>query len=117
MRNNNVFLHLLSFCISLGCTTSVFADTTPKEANNQVEHQSIPQVYQERGQETQVRGKVIDENGLPLMGVHVQTLGDVRSGVITDADGKFSLSLPADKTKRVVELSFIGMATERVIVD
>ena len=117
MRNNNVFLHLLSFCISLGCTTSVFADTTPKEANNQVEHQSIPQVYQERGQETQVKGKVIDENGLPLMGVHVQTLGDIRSGVITDADGKFSLSLPADKTKRVVELSFIGMATERVIVD
>lgn len=64
-----------------------------------------------------VEGKVIDQNGLPLMGVHVQTVGDVRSGVITDMEGKFSILLPADKQKRVLELSFIGMVTERVIVN
>lgn len=72
--------------------------------------------YQEKSGKIRVSGKVIDDKGMPMVGVHVQTVGDVRSGVITDMDGKFSMSLPADNQKRVVELSFIGMVTERIII-
>ena len=59
----------------------------------------------------EVRGKVVDENKLPIPGVSVR-LGGTSMGTATDVDGKFKLFVPADTATLVV--SFIGMKTVRV---
>ena len=59
----------------------------------------------------EVRGKVVDENKLPIPGVSVR-LGGTSLGTATDVDGKFKLLVPADTATLVV--SFIGMKTEVV---
>ena len=59
----------------------------------------------------EVRGKVVDENKLPIPGVSVR-LGGTSMGTATDVDGKFKLLVPADTATLVV--SFIGMKTEVV---
>ena len=59
----------------------------------------------------EVRGKVVDENKLPIPGVSVR-LGGTSMGTATDVDGKFKLFVPADTATLVV--SFIGMKTEVV---
>lgn len=69
-------------------------------------------VKEEKHSKTVVEGKVTDEAGVPLVGVHVQITGDVRKGVITDVDGKYSLDLPADKKNRTIDFSFVGMHSE-----
>ena len=61
----------------------------------------------------EVRGKVVDENKLPIPGVSVR-LGGTSMGTATDVDGKFKLFVPADTATLVV--SFIGMKTEVVKV-
>lgn len=64
---------------------------------------------QEKKKYTKVEGKITDESGYPLAGVHVQTFGDFRSGRISDINGEFSLQMPADNKKRTIEFTFIGM--------
>ena len=59
----------------------------------------------------EVRGKVVDENKLPIPGVSVR-LGGTSLGTATDVDGNFKLFVPADTATLVV--SFIGMKTEVV---
>ncbi len=53
-----------------------------------------------------VTGVVTDEAQKPLSGVTVQVKGTT-TGTFTDADGKFSLSVPADA--KVLSFSFVGM--------
>ena len=59
-----------------------------------------------------VKGKVVDENGESLPGANVQEKGTT-NGVITDADGKFSISVPSDATLIV---SFVGYLSEELTV-
>ena len=66
-----------------------------------------------RVENREVRGKVVDENKLPIPGVSVR-LGGTSMGTATDVDGKFKLFVPADTATLVV--SFIGMKTEVVKV-
>ncbi len=56
-----------------------------------------------------ITGKVADANGLPLIGVNVVVRGTTR-GVITDADGKFSIVVP--DANAVLLFSFVGYLTE-----
>ncbi len=42
-----------------------------------------------------VKGKVVDENGQPIIGATIQQAG-ASVGTVSDADGKFSLSVPSD---------------------
>ncbi len=60
-----------------------------------------------------VSGKVTDQSGASLPGVSVVIKG-TSSGVITDTDGKYSISnLPANAT---LQFSFVGMKKQEVIV-
>ena len=55
-------------------------------------------------QQHQVTGKVVDENGDPLIGVTVKTLSG-KVGAVTDLNGNFSMDIPAG-TK--IQLSYTG---------
>lgn len=59
-----------------------------------------------------VSGQVKDAAGEPIIGANVIENG-ARTGTITDADGRFSLSVASDAT---VKVSFIGYATREVKV-
>ena len=55
----------------------------------------------------QITGTVVDaESGEPLIGVAVR-VPDAAQGVLTDADGKFTITLPAGK--KSLNFSFMGM--------
>jgi len=63
-------------------------------------------------QNKQVSGTVLDENGEPLAGVSVIAKGAATIGTATDADGKFSLSVPESTNTLIVK--FIGYAETEV---
>ena len=64
-------------------------------------------------QEKTVTGTVVDELGEPLIGASVQIKGTSK-GAISDIDGNFSLSVPAEAT---LVFSYIGMVTQEVKVE
>jgi len=59
-----------------------------------------------------VKGKIVDENGEPLIGATVQQKGTT-NGIVTDMNGNFSLSVPSDAT---LTLSFVGFKSIEVSV-
>lgn len=61
----------------------------------------------------QVAGLVTDQSGVPIPGVSVIVKGTT-TGITTDVDGRFSLSLPSDA--KVLVFSFIGMKTQEIII-
>ncbi|MCU4238895.1 TonB-dependent receptor [Bacteroides xylanisolvens] len=67
----------------------------------------------EAQQNTVVGGVVVDKNNEPLIGVSVMVEGS-SGGTITNMDGKFSISLPKNKT--LLKFSYVGFATQTVSV-
>ena len=64
-------------------------------------------------QQRAISGKVSDQQGLPLPGVSV-IVKETTTGTVTDANGNFSLAIPADA--EVLQFSFVGMKAQEVAV-
>ena len=64
-------------------------------------------------QDSTVTGKVVDENGEPVIGASIIVKGTT-VGTVTDYDGNFMLEVPADGKHLVI--SYIGMRTQEVAV-
>ncbi len=64
-------------------------------------------------QEKAVSGKITDENGDPIPGVNIMVKG-TSIGTITDMEGNYSLSVPADAVTLL--FSFIGMETQEIAI-
>ncbi len=62
--------------------------------------------------QTRVRGVVVDDVGDPVIGATIQTQGTTR-GTVSDIDGNFSLSAPADGS---LIISYVGYQTRQVPV-
>jgi len=60
-----------------------------------------------------IKGKVVDEEGLPVIGATVMVVG-TQNGTSTDVDGNFALQNV--KSGSQLQFSFIGMQTETVTV-
>ena len=60
-----------------------------------------------------ITGTITDENGEALPGVNVVEKGTT-NGTLTDAAGKFKLSVKSDKS--VLSISFIGYANQEIVV-
>lgn len=60
----------------------------------------------------EIKGKIIDENGEPLIGVNI-TVDGSSTGTITDFDGNFSIKAPANSRFKV---SYIGYTTQFIPV-
>ena len=65
----------------------------------------------EQPQRKEVSGSVKDSQGLPMAGVSVVVRGTA-TGTITDSNGLFRLSIPADT--KTLAFSFMGMATKEI---
>lgn len=59
-----------------------------------------------------VTGRVVDENGEPLIGANVRVEGS-STGAMTDADGNFSLDVPADGR---LSVSYVGYSPQTLNV-
>ena len=54
-----------------------------------------------------VEGIVTDSNGEPIIGATVIEKGNKTNGVVTDLDGKFSITV--SEKKKVLVITYIGM--------
>ena len=60
-----------------------------------------------------VKGKVIDQSGMPLPGATILAKGTKKS-VVTDFDGNFTIDMPENSTRIIV--SYIGMTTQELAI-
>lgn len=109
MKMNHFFLvekmyaGKLIFCLCLLLTgTSIRAFGSPKEDVTELTQQS-----------KNIRGKVVDEAGDPLIGVSILVKGTA-SGAITDLDGNFTVIVPSGSN--VLEVSYIGYNTQTLTI-
>lgn len=72
--------------------------------------QPVPEINQQE-EKREIRGKVIDEKGIPLPGVSVVVKGTLL-GSATDVDGNFKLTVPNDAS--ILEVSFVGMISREI---
>ena len=64
--------------------------------------------------QSSVTGTVIhQDDGQPIIGATVRVAG-TNTGTVTDADGKFSITLPSGHDK--LQVSYVGMVTQEVTV-
>jgi len=61
----------------------------------------------------EIKGKIIDETGNPMPGVNIAIKGTA-TGTTTDANGDYTINAPDEK--QVLVFSFIGYATQEVII-
>lgn len=59
-------------------------------------------------QDITVKGSVVDQNGIPVIGASVKAVG-AKMGAVTNADGEFLLKCPANSQ---IEVSYIGFAPQ-----
>lgn len=74
--------------------------------------QKVAAVQQQ--QQRTVTGTVTDQNDEPLAGATVMVKGTT-IGTVTDADGRFSLRIPANA--QTLQVSFVGMRTQEISVE
>jgi TonB-linked SusC/RagA family outer membrane protein len=72
-----------------------------------------PQLSGENRRAVLITGKVVDEQGSPLMGVTVREK-DLAVGVVTDNGGLFSISVKGDQT--ILVFSYMGFVTQELSV-
>ena len=70
---------------------------------------SLTFVHSALAQDFTLSGRVVEENGLPLIGAYVVIAGSGNTeGTITDTDGKFSIVCPPQSS---IEVSYLGYKT------
>jgi TonB-linked SusC/RagA family outer membrane protein len=94
---------LLTLLCAIFFNAGSFAGTTLGEKKNNE--------WKETFQEKTITGKVMDENGEPLIGANVSVKGRT-SGTITDLSGEYSLTVPTDA--RTLVISYVGYVTQEV---
>lgn len=67
------------------------------------------QTAQQRNNQQNIKGLVLDDFGEPIIGASVTIKGNKNHGTITNAEGRFSLNVPKGTTH--LEISYIGMTT------
>ncbi|MDR1718175.1 MAG: TonB-dependent receptor [Prevotella sp.] len=99
---NRKFLAILLLCSGsfVGGPLPTLADNNEKDS--QITHQQI-----------QITGVVRDTNGDPIIGASISEKGTT-NGTLTDAEGRFTLSVLANATLRVSYLGFVTREIEAV---
>lgn len=61
-----------------------------------------------------VNGTIISDEGDPLIGVTIRVKEDLSTGIVTDFDGKYSITVPSNESTLLV--SYTGYETQEIIV-
>lgn len=101
LQNKKGSILLFFFCISGLAVQEAFANK-PYEKDAAASFQEVEQ---------SISGRVIDENGDPVIGATVLVKGAL-SGTATDLEGNYNLSAPDDAT--ILVFSYIGYITQEV---
>ncbi len=101
---HNACTGLSGVCLFLFLSFAPNAQATPSG--------KAPESYETQQQRRPITGTVTDPQGDPLPGVTVQVVGR-QGGVITDADGKYSIEAAPNEELR---LQFVGMKTQTIAV-
>jgi len=64
-------------------------------------------------QQINIKGKVVDKDKEPMIGVTINIEG-TSTGVVTDLDGNYSISVPSEKSE--LSFSYLGYVTQKVVV-
>ena len=72
------------------------------------------QTDQKKGKRVKIKGTVLDENGLAIIGASIKAKGNSSIGTITDFDGNFELKVPQNTT---LEISYIGYISKSLKID
>ena len=99
-------VYVSTFCLLLSAFPANATDT------NSYKSEDIP-VSNTVQQSRAITGKVIDTNGIPIIGANVVIKGTT-NGNITDMDGKFTLENVPENT--ILQISYIGYKTQEVAV-
>lgn len=107
-RSKNRFMQDTGLCKPLCaamvlCSWLILSPATAKAADD-------VEITQAVNQQSTVKGTVVDINGEPVIGASVKIEGGT-TGTITDIDGNFSLSVPANAK---LSISFVGYQTQVV---
>ena len=70
-----------------------------------------PQQKPETGRTREIKGRVLDNEGIPLIGAGVMLTENTAIGVATDIDGLFTLKIPAAIERPVLRFTYVGMKT------
>ena len=73
-----------------------------------------PRTIQSGREAFSVRGLVLDENGLPMIGVNVVLKSNPGTGTITDLDGSFAFDVPNEN--EILVFSYTGYQTKEVAI-
>ena len=60
---------------------------------------------QQQPKNLSVKGTVVDQDGLPVIGAAVMVKGDKSKGTVTDIDGRFEIKAPSGS---VIEVTCLG---------
>ncbi len=60
-----------------------------------------------------ITGQIIDENGDPIIGASIIMKGTT-NGIVSDIDGRYSISIPANTKEAVLIFSYVGLATQEI---
>ena len=82
---------------------------TPQQ---QQEKTSVKTSTPSQGNTKKIKGRVVDEKGEPIVGATVKVKGS-SEGTITNIDGNFSMTVPANGT---IEISYVGFTTQQLSV-
>ena len=89
-------------CLCLAANDAMAAAPSARGENLRLEQQ----------QSKTIKGVVVDQSGLPVIGANVIEKGTT-NGIITDLDGNFQLSV---STGAVLQISYIGYQTKEITV-
>ena len=92
----------------------ILYDEREKEQDDNVTVNSISPVEEKKPVSRDISGVVLDEKKQPVIGASVFVQGTT-IGTVTDANGKFHLSVPGNETV-VLEISFVGFKTQTIEV-
>lgn len=101
--NKNPFLRESVLPVTLFCSALMFAPIYG--GNDAIAAANVVQ------QTKTVKGKVLDDNGEPIIGASVKVVGTT-NGAVTDLDGNFTLSNVSQNA--VVEVSYIGYISQKI---
>ena len=75
---------------------------------------SLNALFAQNAEEVTVKGKIVDINGEPLIGVNIVPEKSTSMGTITDMDGNFTIKVLADD---VLKVTYIGFKEQSIPVE